>query len=381
MKFLFIVQGEGRGHMTQAIAFASLIRSQGHELSAVVLGKSKRREIPEFFLREIKTEIHWIASPNFETDQNEKQILIGKTILGNLLKLPTFLKSLQQINRLVKLHQPDVILNFYDLLGGLYNVFYQPKAEFWSIGHQYLALQADFTFAPSRAFAKQLFLINTKVTAWGASRILALSFKHSIAIHPKIQVVPPLLRNEIKTLTPSLGNFYLAYLVNPGYSSELFAYAKANPSIQIKAYWDKKDAAYVENPLPNLSFHRVNDKKFLEDMAACKGLACTAGFESVCEAAYLGKIVMVIPVTGQYEQACNALDAEKHQIARKGKIFDFSFLEQQSSNFQQNPIYFRKWCEEWPEILQKIIQTSQKSDISSEIIDSRLNPLPLSPFS
>jgi UDP:flavonoid glycosyltransferase YjiC (YdhE family) len=30
MKFLFIVQGEGRGHMTQAIAFSKLLEKQGH---------------------------------------------------------------------------------------------------------------------------------------------------------------------------------------------------------------------------------------------------------------------------------------------------------------------------------------------------------------
>ncbi|TFV94431.1 glycosyltransferase [Algoriphagus kandeliae] len=381
MKFLFIVQGEGRGHMTQAISFASLLRSQGHELCGVVLGKSKRRAIPEFFSREIKSKIHWIESPNFETDRAEKRILLGKTIWKNSLKFRTFLKSLHQIDVLVNHHKPDVILNFYDLLGGLYNGIYRPNVEFWAIGHQYLAFQADFSFAPSKGFAKELFLLNTKMTAWGASRLLALSFKPTQAQNSKIEVVPPLLRKELQLLTPSSGEFYLAYLVNPGYSTEIIKFAKSNPSFHIKAYWDKKGAPEIEQPLPNLSFHQVNDKKFLNDMATCKGLVCTAGFESVCEAAYFGKPVMMIPVAGQYEQACNALDAEKHQIAIEGKNFDFSFFEKHIQGFHQNPAFFQLWCEEWPEILEKITQANPKTAVSSEFVGSDQNPLSFSPLS
>ena len=35
MKFLFIVQGEGRGHLTQAITLEEILRRNGHEVVAV----------------------------------------------------------------------------------------------------------------------------------------------------------------------------------------------------------------------------------------------------------------------------------------------------------------------------------------------------------
>ena len=57
MKFIFIVQGEGRGHMTQAIALQNMILAQGHELCAVLVGKSEVREVPAFFYAQIKTEV------------------------------------------------------------------------------------------------------------------------------------------------------------------------------------------------------------------------------------------------------------------------------------------------------------------------------------
>ena len=36
MKILFIVQGEGRGHLTQAISMEKLLRSNGHEVVEVL---------------------------------------------------------------------------------------------------------------------------------------------------------------------------------------------------------------------------------------------------------------------------------------------------------------------------------------------------------
>jgi uncharacterized protein (TIGR00661 family) len=355
VRFLFIVQGEGRGHMTQAISFAKMMETSGHTLLGVVIGKSKRRAVPEFFTREIKAPIHLVDSPNFETDQAEKRVSIKKTLVKNSLKLNTFRKSLLQINQIVKNKQPDVILNFYDLLGGLYNFIFRPKAQFWVIGHQYLIHHPEFRFAPNRPLDKLLFKLNTALTALGAVEKLALSFlpKNELP-NLGIRVVPPLLRPEVKKQTPSQGDFILAYMVNPGYSEEVIFFAKANPSLRIKAYWDKKEAAETEHPLPNLSFHRVNDQTFLEDMSACQALVCTAGFESVCEAMYLGKPVMVIPVAGQYEQACNALDAVDSGAGIASEDFDFGKLKNVQKKDAEASWEYLNWVNSWPLIFREI---------------------------
>lgn len=341
--------------MTQAIAFGKLLEANGHKLVAVILGKSKRRAVPEFFEREINAPIHLVESPNFETDENQKKISIRKTILKNSLKLKTFHKSLHAINEIVKAERPDVILNFYDLLGGLYNFIFRPKAQFWVIGHQYLIEHQSFKFAPDKPFDKFLFQLNTSMTSLGADERLALSFLPQIRYaNQKVRVVPPLLRPEVKLLNPKQGDFYLAYMVNPGYSKEVIFFAKANPTLQIKAYWDKKEAAETEHPLPNLSFHRVHDKKFLQDMANCKGLVCTAGFESVCEANYLGKPVMMIPVAGQYEQACNALDAVASGVGIASVDFDFAKLDQMQKK-RSDSAHYIKWADSWQSVFRELV--------------------------
>ncbi|WP_296703779.1 glycosyltransferase family protein [Algoriphagus sp.] len=371
MKFLFIVQGEGRGHLTQAIAFSKMLESQGHQLSAVIVGKSKRRIIPDFFCQQISTEIYPVESPNFETDKGEKRILIGKTISKNIKKSPIFFKSLQKINEIVRSKKPDIILNFYDLLGGLYNFLYRPNAHFWVIGHQYLIYHPSFEFARSVAFQKELFQFNTWLTALGAEKKIALAFKSLAQIHDdKLIVAPPLLREEVKHLESQGGDFILTYMVNPGYAEEVISFAKKYPHLRIKAYWDKKNARETENPLPNLSFHKIHDSRFLKDMAACKGLVCTAGFESVCEAMYLGKPVMVIPVKGQYEQACNALDTVASGAGIRSENFDFSKLEELIELRTTLEYSLKDWTGNWPKILQQVIPESKMTESDFILIQS-----------
>ena len=53
MKFLFIVQGEGRGHLTQAITLEEILLRNGHEVVEVLVGKSSSRRLPGFFNRSI----------------------------------------------------------------------------------------------------------------------------------------------------------------------------------------------------------------------------------------------------------------------------------------------------------------------------------------
>jgi uncharacterized protein (TIGR00661 family) len=360
MRFLFLIQGEGRGHLTQALSFAALLRAEGHELVAVVVGKSPRRTLPDFFNKKIGAPISTVASPNFETDGQEKKILLGKTIRKNLGQLSTFWTSLQRIHHLMQEKQPDVVINFYEPLAGLYKLLFRPKAAFWAIGHQYLEGHPDFIFAPNRPLEKLLFRAHTRLTALRASERLALSFL------PKedrngVRVVPPLLRQQVKELTMSKGDFYLNYMVNPGYAEEVMSFARNNPHVSIKAFWDKKDAAALEQPLPNLSFHLVDDQAFLNAMAACKGLICTAGFESVCEAMYLGKPVVMVPVAGQYEQACNALDGEKSGAGKKADFFDFELLTTVPTPDKEQTTAYQAWAESWPSVFRKLVNKQESS--------------------
>jgi uncharacterized protein (TIGR00661 family) len=56
----------------------------------------------------------------------------------------------------------------------------------------------------------------------------------------------------------------------------------------------------------SLFFSPVSLDGFNKSFVSCKGILCTAGFETPAEALFMGKKLCVIPMKRQYEQACNA---------------------------------------------------------------------------
>jgi uncharacterized protein (TIGR00661 family) len=359
-RFLFLVQGEGRGHLTQAITLSEILQQAGHEVPVVLVGRSERREIPAFFHQKIGAPVVSFESPNFVFDPKSKSVRIIPTLTYNIRRYATFLESLQTVHRLVEEHQPDVIVNFYDLLGGLYYLLYKPDIPLVCVGHQYLLEHPAFEF-PKRSWLNQLVIgLNTRATSFGADKKLALSFRPMPdAKHKRIVVTPPLLRKEVVALeaTSASEPYFLAYINQNGFSEEVIDWHRQHPEVKIHCFWDQKDAAEEIVYHENLVFHRINDRKFLELMRGCKGYVCTAGFESVCEAMSLGKPVMIIPVHGHFEQACNALDALKAGVGMAARDFDFSRFIDYLPQYQSQQAVFRTWLACAPQLFVRELES------------------------
>lgn len=344
-KFILAVQGEGRGHMTQALSMFDMLTEQGHKVCAVIIGTSGRREIPSFFLEKINAPVHKIQSPNFVSDKKNKSIDIPKTLTYNFARLKTFRNSLKEIDRIVKEHEPDVIVNFFDLLIGLYYRFYHPTPRLVCIAHQYIYFHPDFEFPEGHWMDRLLIKFYTRLTTNQMAKNLALSFYKIHTNSKDVTVVPPLLRKEVFDLQPRQDNFYLVYLVNHGYFEEVLEWHRSNPQTEIHCFTDQPDvikSQYVFNSL-KLHVHAINDRLFLELMSKAKGLASSAGFESVCEAMYLGKPVLMVPVQGHFEQFCNSRDAFKAGAGIFDDKFDIGKLARFSATFDGANQWFQNW--------------------------------------
>jgi uncharacterized protein (TIGR00661 family) len=363
MKAIFIVQGEGRGHMTQALAMEQILIEAGHEVVQIIIGTSNRRDVPSYFKNKTQAPIHAVASPNFFYDKGKKSINLFKTFTLNLFALPKFFVELRSINRLVKEHKPDVIINFYDILGGLYFNFFRPKVRRICIAHQYLAEHEEFPFAEGFPFQKACFKAANTLTSIGAHKKIALSFRNYLNKTDAISIAPPLLRKEVYDLSPIKGDYILAYVVNSGYAYDLMEWHEHNRKIKLHCFWDNKDQKDEWSPWKNLTFHHINDQKFLSYMENCLGYVSTAGFESICEAMYLGKPVMMVPVENQYEQACNALDAVKNGAGIASDKFALEdFLNYLSTHDDKNRDWFKSWVQSnKPIILNELEKEVSKS--------------------
>jgi UDP:flavonoid glycosyltransferase YjiC (YdhE family) len=90
-------------------------------------------------------------------------------------------------------------------------------------------------------------------------------------------------------------------------------------------------------------------------MARCSALVCTAGFESVCEALYFSKPVMLIPVEGHFEQYCNARDTARIGAGVYSKHFDFDPAVIQQLQQTLPGETYKVWVDQFPEDLKSVI--------------------------
>ena len=308
MKFLFIVQGEGRGHLTQALTLEEMLRRNGHEVVEVLVGKSSSRTLPGFFNRNIQAPVKRFLSPDFLPSADNKRADLGKSVLYNLIRVPEYFRSMFYINQRIRETGADVVINFYELLTGLTYTFFHPSIPYVCIGHQYLFLHREFEFPEKNALQLSMLRFFTRLTSLRAKKRLALSFKKmSNDPDQNISVVPPLLRPEVTAIHPEKGDYVHGYMLNSGFSVSVEAFHNAHPEIPLQFFWDKPDTEEVTRVDETLSFHQIDDVKFLNYMAGCRAYASTAGFESICEAMYLGKPVLMVPA--HIEQDCNAYDA------------------------------------------------------------------------
>jgi len=333
--------------MTQAISLYQMLIDSGHEVLHVFIGKSSRRTVPDFFTSAFNVKVEQINSPNFISDSKNKSIRLIPSIIYNSKYLNKYRESLKRIDSVVNQCKPDAIINFYDFLGGFYNFLYKPSIKFFAIGHQFLTDHPDFEFATGKPMHKKLFIVNNYLNSLGAYKKLALSFMPYEPLHVgKTVVVPPLLRHQLQKLQPENKDFILGYMVNDGYSKEIIDWNRKFPETKLNIFWDKKNEPEVKKVTKTLIFHQLNSDKFLKMMAKCKGLVTTAGFESICESMYLGKPVLMIPVSGQYEQACNAIDAVKAGAGIRDDYFNISELIHFISKFESKIKTFKVWFEQ-----------------------------------
>ncbi len=325
MKFLFLVQGEGRGHMTQAVSLKKKLEDDGHTVYAGV-GINPRREIPAFFSNEFNTELFRYQSPNFITDKKGRGLQISRSIYLNLLKTRHFLTEIKKIRGKINAIEPDGIINFYEPLGGLMNLFSKSMAPTYGIGHQFLLLHPDFKL-PRSNFSDRVSLQNfTRITGLGCRKFFGLSF-YELPDTKKIIPVPPLLRQQILNLQSRNEGFLLVYILNPGYIEEVKRWAANNPGTKVCCFTDALKEDTYEHQSENLTLYGLSGTKFLELLSKCKGLVTTAGFESVCEAMYLKKPVLMVPVENHFEQYVNSRDGHKAGAGIYADRFDFdSFL-------------------------------------------------------
>ena len=309
MKALFLVNGTGMGHLTQTFSLVELFAQQRVPITPVAIlvtncAPPKLKLLREYY----QCPVLDVPSLRFHTNA-AGEISPWRTAWGTLRDLGACHRSVAQLHALIKETQPDVVVNFYEALGGFYHFQHSATTPWISVAHQYMVHHPTY-LRHARLHPQRLVLDwLTRLTAVGSQLRVAMSF-YPAESQGNLLVTAPLLRQNVFAATPQAGPHLLAYLNNGTHLPKLVRYCQRHPDQPVRCFCPDRPAAAPAN----LEMHRPDLGRYIEELIRCRGLIATSGFESVAEAAVLGKPVVVIPLKNQLEQKLNSLDALRSKI-------------------------------------------------------------------
>ena len=127
--------------------------------------------------------------------------------------------------------------------------------------------------------------------------------------------VGPLLRPQIRDAAPRDEGFIVSYLRRHTPFSAVEALVDCGMPVRVYGLGHREHVG-------NVSFHAIDDRRFVADLANCHALVSAAGNQLIGEALHLGKPLLVLPERAHAEQLMNA-----HFLRSMG-CGDFCLLEE-----------------------------------------------------
>ncbi|RYF94840.1 MAG: glycosyl transferase [Chitinophagaceae bacterium] len=127
---------------------------------------------------------------------------------------------------------------------------------------------------------------------------------------------PPLIRPTVRAATTTDNGHITVYL--PAYEDKKIIKHLSNfPETKFEVFSKHRSS---EKGNDHITLLPLNNEKFIASMATSHGIICGAGFETPSEALFMGKKLLVIPMSDQYEQQINASVLEKMGVTVLQKL-------------------------------------------------------------
>jgi uncharacterized protein (TIGR00661 family) len=131
-------------------------------------------------------------------------------------------------------------------------------------------------------------------------------------------IFTPVIRKQIREAHVCDQGHYTVYL--PAYGdAELYNFFSTFSNIKWQIFSKHNKSPFK---LGNVQVMPLNNEAFIESMASSTGIVCGAGFETPSEALFMNKKLLVIPMTNQYEQLCNAEALKRMGVPVIKKLHD-----------------------------------------------------------
>jgi uncharacterized protein (TIGR00661 family) len=294
-KIIYGYSGEGSGHASRAREIGGHLKERGHDLHFASYDRGYRNLKDEFPVLEIA---------GLRLSGEDNQVSVAKTIQENLKRLPTGHKAYQSLKRLFREFSPDCVITDFEPLTA--RLARRNDLPLITLDNQHRLRYVEFDCPEELKNDRRLTrnVIRAMIPKPDVSLITALV--PGVTRNDRTFVFPPMVRREVRRLSPTRGGHVLVYLTS-GYESLLGVLREFTRERFLVYGYDKSDE---DGPL---TFRPFSKDGFLVDLASAKAIMATAGFTLISEALYLRKPYLALPMKGQFEQEINA-----HQLAELG---------------------------------------------------------------
>lgn len=281
MKILFGIQGTGNGHLSRAKEIIPYLAQYG-DVDLLISSTDTEINLP-YSIKYKKHGIGFIFGKRGGID-------IFKTIRG--LKPIRLIKDIKTID----LKSYDIIFNDYEPITAW--ACKLRGIPCYGLSHQGAYLSNKSPRPKSKKWYGEWLLKNYAPV----SSINAFHFaKYDDFIHT------PVIRRGIRQTIPTKNDHIAVYL--PALSEErLIATFSKIKLTQWKVFSKRCKKNYTTD---NVTIHPVSGIEWEQSLASCEGALMGAGFEGPAEALFLKKKLLVVPMSIQYEQQCNAASLDE----------------------------------------------------------------------
>jgi uncharacterized protein (TIGR00661 family) len=280
MKILYAIQGTGNGHISRAREIVPLLQQYG-EVDLLVSGTQAEVSLAQ----PLKYRFHGFSFV-FGTKGG-----VDNWATFKIMNLPQLWRDMHSL----PLSQYDLVINDFEPVSAW--ACRLQKIASVSLSHQCSFVSPNTPRPAKWNYAEWLFKYYSPTTYH-----IGFHFeRYADFIHT------PVIRSEIRNLQTSNLGHYTVYL--PAYDDKtLVKHLSHAKDVEWHIFSKRQKTPHREG---NVQIFPVNNQEFNKSLASCEGLLTGGGFEGPAEALFLQKKVLMIPMTGQYEQRCNALAASR----------------------------------------------------------------------
>ena len=304
-RIIYALTSQGRGHSSRVTAMAEALEARGHEILICAGGHASKlftgqgRDVVEVpVLRHLMHNNHirlWTSL-----------LEVGKKTLETRDVVDELVARFEGF-------EPDLLITDFES----YSVRAAERMglPLMCFNHQQILTHTRYQ-VPRRyawdAWVARL-VINTVMPRQPEHVLVSSFFYPPLRGHGGATLVPPILRDAVRSVEPTRGEHVLVYHNDPTGVVGLIDSMRAVPEQRFVAYNFQVSGSEARD-LPNIEFKDPNIDGFLTDLASAKAVVSTAGFTLISEALYLGKPLLVMPNGGIFEQTINALYLEREEL-------------------------------------------------------------------